>query len=378
MLYLDNAATSRRKPFLTYSSFFTSTLSDSSNAGRGGHYYSIRAAKRIYETSEALCELFNINSPERIAYTPNATYALNLAILGALTENDHVIITQLEHNSVLRPVHKTCQYSVIPADRTGRLDISSAENMILPNTKMIIAAFASNVCGIINPIKELSDIAHRHGLIFMTDAAQAAGSIPIDVEAMGIDIMAFSGHKGLMTPMGVGGLYVGEGIKIKPVITGGTGSASESLLQPDFMPDMLQSGTLNAPAIIAAKSSVDFILRHSPSAIGEKERDLALRLTEKLQNIPNVTVYAPFIDNRNGTVAFNIKGLDSVRTAQILNDEYKICTRGGWHCAYPTHKALGCEKYGAARASFGFFNKAGDVEVLACAVSKIAKEYSVS
>lgn len=373
MIYLDNAATSYNKPYGVYFQMLKNTVINSANAGRGGHYYSIRAAKGIYETQEAICELFNISSPDRLAFTQNATQALNYAILGILSKNSHAIITQMEHNSVLRPVHRSCSYTIVKADNEGYVNPCDIEKAIKPTTKMIIMTHASNVCGAIEPIREVSQIAHRNGIIFMVDAAQTAGCLDIDVERDGIDLLAFSGHKGLMTPMGVGGLYVKEGIDIKPVITGGTGSMSKSILQPDFMPDMLQSGTLNAPAIISAKKSVNLILKETPKAIGDMERELAKGLIEELKNINKIKIYGPQNKNRNGTVAFNIEGMDSVSVAVELNDKYKICTRGGWHCAYPAHEAIGSEKNGAVRASFGFFNTKRDVNKLVDAVLKISK-----
>lgn len=374
MIYLDNAATSHKKPLKVYTSMAKNTITNSSNAGRGGHFYSLRASEKIYETTESLCTLFNISTPEQIAYTQNATQALNYGILGNLEKDDHAIITQMDHNSVVRPVHKTCQYTMVKADKYGRINPLDIERAIKPNTKMIICTHASNVCGTIMPILEISKIAHRHNLYFMLDAAQSAGSIPIDVNKMGIDLMAFSGHKGLLTPMGVGGLYVREGINLNPIITGGTGSLSESVTQPSFMPDLLQSGTLNAPAIISAKESIDFIISKTPKAIGEKEYYLATCLIEDLKNIKGVSVYGLLSGNRNGTVAFNIDRYDSTTASEVLNDRFKICTRGGWHCAYNAHVAIGTQKHGAVRASFGYFNKKQDAKSLADAVYKMSKE----
>ena len=374
MLYLDNAATSLIKPPGVYRSILKNTMINSANAGRGGHFYSLRAAKGIYDTQESLCRLFNISSPERIAFTQNATYALNMGILGTLSKNDHAIITQMEHNSVLRPVHKTCRYTIVKADSDGRINPLDIEKAITTATKMIIMTHASNVCGTIEPVFEVSKIAKKYNLIFMVDAAQTAGCLPIDVEKLNIDLLAFSGHKGLMTPMGVGGLYVREGVTLSPVICGGTGSMSESLTQPDYMPDLLQSGTLNAPAIIAAKESIDLIIRETPQAIGNMEHNMAAKLYDNLKNIRGVSVYGLPKGERNGTVAFNINSLDSVTAAQILNDEYKICTRGGWHCASPAHEALGTKDSGAVRASFGYFNTSKDVNTLSYAVLKIASK----
>ncbi len=372
MIYLDNAATSLKKPPSLYASVLKNTLINSANAGRGGHFFSLRAAELIYKTGESLCTLFNISSPEQIAYTPNATLALNMGILGVLDKNSHVIITQMEHNSVLRPVHKTCRYTAVKADKFGKISPKDIENAIQTDTKMIICTHASNVCGTIMPIDEIAKIAQRHNLYFMLDAAQSAGSIPINVEKTGIDLMAFSGHKGLMMPMGTGGLYVKEGIMLKPIITGGTGSLSESPKQPDFMPDLLQSGTLNAPAIIAGKESIDFILREGVEEIGKKEKYLSSMLINDLKNMKNVKIHSPEA-GRNGTVAFNINNIDSVTVSDILNRDFGICTRAGWHCAYPAHIALGTEKTGAIRASFGYFNTKKHAKKLVDAVYKISK-----
>ena len=375
MIYLDNAATSLKKPVSLYPSILWNTVFNSANSGRGGHFYSIRASELIYKTTESLCTLFNIKSPEQIAYTHNATLALNMGILGVLDKDSHAIITQMEHNSVLRPVHKTCRYTIVMTDSMGRINPKDIENAICKDTKMIICTHASNVCGTIMPIDEIAKIAHRHNLYFMLDAAQSAGSIPIDIENTGIDIMAFSGHKGLMMPMGTGGIYVKEGITLNPIVTGGTGSLSESLSQPDFMPDMLQSGTLNAPAIISAKKSIDFILSETVDAIHKKESYLATRVINDLKNIDNVTVHSPEIF-RNGTVAFNVKNKNSIEVSDILNRDFGICTRGGWHCAYPAHTALGTEKTGAVRASFGYFNNEKHAKKLIDAIYKIiSKKY---
>lgn len=375
MLYLDNAATTLKKPFCVYRSMIYNTVRNSVNAGHGGHFYSIRGAKGIYETAEKLSEMLGIKKPERLAFTQNATYALNMGIRGLVGENDHVVTTCMEHNSVLRTLNSLCSYTMAEADSYGTVNPVNIEAAIRPETKLIVVNHISNVCGTIQNIKEIGKIAKEYGIPFMVDAAQSIGVINIDVEDLGIDMLAFSGHKGLMAPLGVGALYVSENVKLRPVITGGTGSDSGNLNQPEIMPDMLQSGTLNTPAIMACAKAVDYIMKRGIESIAEEELYLALRFIEKIKNIKNVKVYGKLTgEERNSTVAFNIEGMDSTELAERLNDEFKICVRGGWHCAYPAHCAIGSEKSGAARASFGIFNTIYAPDKLADAVYKISKE----
>lgn len=375
MLYLDNAATTLKKPFCVYRSMIYNAVRNSVNAGHGGHFYSIRGAKGIYETSEKLSEMLGIKNPERLAFTQNATYALNMGIRGLVGENDHVVTTCMEHNSVLRTLNSLCSYTMAEADSYGTVNPVNIEAAIRPETKLIVVNHISNVCGTIQNIKEIGKIAKEYGITFMVDAAQSIGVTNIDVEDLGIDMLAFSGHKGLMAPLGVGALYVSENVKLRPVITGGTGSDSGNLNQPEIMPDMLQSGTLNTPAIMACAKAVDYIMKRGIESIAEEELYLALRFIGKIKNIKNVRVYGKLTgEERNSTVAFNIEGMDSTELAERLNDEFKICVRGGWHCAYPAHCAIGSEKSGAARASFGIFNTIYAPDKLADAVYKISKE----
>lgn len=374
MLYLDNAATSYQKPMAVYRAMLKNTWKNSVNAGHGGHTYSVRGAAEILKTSEKLANLFHIGNPERIAYTPNATYALNMAIGGLLKNGGHAVVTQMEHNSVLRPVHYYGNYTVVKADREGRVAPAAIEAAICPDTVLIVCTHISNVCGTIQPIEEIGKIAKKHNIPFLVDAAQSAGSTPIDVEKMHIDMLAFSGHKGLLGPLGTGGLYVGENVTLSPVLFGGTGSQSESLIQPAVMPDMLHCGTLNTPAIIALGAGVDYIQKRSVEDIAESECRLAKKFMDNLLNMPDVIVYGkPDKAERNGTVAFNIRRMDSVETAQRLNDEFQICVRGGWHCAYPAHVAIGSEKGGAVRASFGAFDHMHAVNRITDALYQIMK-----
>lgn len=372
MIYLDNPATSMRKPACVISAMARNTQNFSVNAGRGGHSYSIKGAGAIAETQEALAEFFGIKNPERIAFTQNATYALNMGITGFLTRRDHVIITSMEHNSVLRPVHRLCSYTMVEANSQGEIDPRQIERAIRRNTKMVITTHASNVCGTIMPVYEIGAICKRYGLVYMLDSAQTAGIIPIDVEKMGVSMLAFSGHKGLMGPLGTGGLYVSESVHLSPIIVGGTGTQSKSKFQPENMPDMLHSGTLNTPAIMTLKTAVKYINSVGINNIEEKERNLAEYLISGLKNIQDVTVYGKENGNRNGTVAFNIGNMASGDVADMLDRDFGIAVRGGYHCAYTAHQSLGSEKTGAVRAGFGVFDTKKEADSLLFAVNKIA------
>lgn len=373
MIYLDNPATSMQKPAQVLEAMNRFTKNASVNAGRGGHWASLRGAVGIGETQETLAEFFGIKNPERIAFTQNATYALNMAITGFLTRRDHVIITSMEHNSVIRPVHRLCSYTMVEANREGELDPKRIERAIRKNTKMVITTHASNVCGTIMPVYEIGRICRKYGLVYLLDSAQTAGIIPIDVEKMGVSMLAFSGHKGLMGPLGTGGLYVAEGVRLSPVIVGGTGSQSKNKYQPEDMPDMLHSGTMNTPAIMALKTAVEYINSVGIENIEEKERKFAENLISGLKNISGVQVLGKERGMRNGTVAFNIGDMPSGEVADILDREFGIATRGGYHCAYTAHQTLGSEKSGAVRVGFGAFSTKSEGDALLFAVNKIAK-----
>ena len=372
MIYLDNPATSMRKPAIVYQMMYKNTVNNSVNAGRGGHWASVRGAAGIAEAQEELAELFNITNPERIAFTQNATYALNMAIGGLLTRSDHVIITSMEHNSILRPVHRLCSYTMVEANEFGEVNPADIENAIRSNTKLIATTHASNVCGTIMPVREIGEICRRHNIPYLLDTAQTAGILPIDAEDMNISLLAFSGHKGLMGPLGTGGLYVREGIKLEPLIVGGTGTESQNKYQPENMPDMLHSGTLNTPAIMTLSSAVKYIKSVGMEGIEKREKALAEALFEGLKNIDGVKVYGLAGGNRNGTVAFNIGEMDSQEAADILNRKFNIAVRGGYHCSYIAHQTIGSEKTGAVRAGFGAFSTKNEADALLGAVNRIA------
>lgn len=374
MIYLDNAATSYRKPGCVYGSLLRNTVSNSVNAGRGAHKLSLSALNDLYDASESIAALFGISDPSRIAFTQNATLALNMAVKGILSPADHAVITPLEHNSVLRPVHGTCRYTVARADRTGITLPDSVEAAIRPDTKLVICTHVSNVCGSIQPVSEICAAAHRHNIPVLVDGAQSAGCMPVNVNTLGADMFVFSGHKGLMGPLGTGGIYVREGIDLKPVITGGTGSMSESRSQPDYMPDILQSGTMNTPAIIALGRACKYIMKETPQKIHEHDVSLANMLIEDISVIPGIKLYGSMsTKKRNGTVAFEIKGMPSYDVSAVLSEKYDIATRAGLHCAPLAHEHFGTQKHGLVRASFGLYNKPCEEKALAFALSKIAK-----
>ena len=373
MIYLDNPATSMKKPACVLSAMARNTQNYSVNAGRGGHRASMMGASGIAETQETLADFFGIENPERIAFTQNATYALNMAIMGFLSPRDHVIITSMEHNSVLRPVHRLCSYTMVEANEKGEIDPRRIERAIRKNTKMVITTHASNVCGTVMPVYEIGEICRKHRLCYLLDSAQTAGIIPIDVEKMGVSMLAFSGHKGLMGPLGTGGLYVAENVEIAPLIVGGTGSLSESKFQPREMPDMLHSGTLNTPAIMTLKTAVEYIKSVGIKSIEEKERTLAEYLISGLKNIDGVTVYGREKGNRNGTVLFNIRDMPSGEASEILDKNYGIIARGGYHCSYIAHQTLSSEKMGGVRVGFGVFSEKKEADALLFAVNKMAK-----
>lgn len=380
MIYLDNAATTFKKPSSVYRAVYKAMTEFGANAGRGGHKLSAKAGEIVYETREILAEFFKVPSTERIAFFPNATYALNAAIFGCLKNGGHVITTQAEHNSVIRPLaelerRKRLSFSVIEGDKRGRIDMDKLKGAFRPDTRLVIVTGASNVCGNIYDTEKAARICHKHGALILVDAAQTAGVL--DIDAKKYDMMAFAGHKGLMGPLGTGGLYVAESVTLEPFASGGTGSKSESVYQPRDMPDLLESGTLNMPALAGLYEGVRFIQKEGIGAIDSHERELARFAYEHLQNMNNITCYGDMDSaGRVGVLSFNVEGMDSVRVANEMSEKYNIAVRGGLHCAPMAHKMLKTEKTGTVRLSFGYFNTKAEVKRAIDAIYKIQKELS--
>jgi cysteine desulfurase family protein len=337
------------------------------NPGRSGHRLALHAAEVILECREHLAQLFNISNPLRICFTSNATESLNLALKGLLRPGDHVVCSSMEHNSVWRPLCQLqkngVQFSIAKADPLGRIYVDSITREVRPQTRLIAIIHASNVSGTLNPIREIGQAARNQGIAFLVDAAQTAGSVPIDVEAMNIDMLAFPGHKGLLGPTGTGGLYIRETIELEPLKEGGTGSESASPGQPGYLPDRYESGTLNAVGIAGLNEGIRYLLREGVAAIQCREGTLTRRLIGGLSNIPAVTVYGPGIDHERAAVAsFNLIGRDPVWLSEQLDRDFGIACRPGLHCAYLAHRTLGTARIGTVRLSPGPFTTEQEID----------------
>ena len=377
MIYLDNAATTIHKPE-GVAQAMVQALSSLGNSGRGAHEATLDASRIIYGTREKLARLFGIKDPMRIAFTCNATESLNIAINGLFEKGDHVITTMCEHNSVLRPLYRLeengVELSILPADSKGVPMYGELERLIQQNTRAIVITHASNLSGNVTDLGRVSAITQKYKLLLVVDASQSAGCIPIDVEKMGIDVLCFTGHKGLMGPQGTGGIYVREGLKIRPLKVGGSGVHSYDREHPKEMPTALEAGTLNGTGIAGLFSSLDFILDTGVEAIHKKEMKLAKRFYDGIKDLPEVTVYGDWENSeRTAIVSVNLGTEESGQVSDWLWEDYGIAVRAGAHCAPLMHKALGTEKQGAVRFSFSYFNTEEEVDVAIKALKEIVE-----
>jgi cysteine desulfurase family protein len=380
IIYFDNAATSWPKPPEVNAAMQKYMRKTGANPGRSGHRLSIEAARIIYDAREKLALLFNVFDPLRIVLTKNATEALNIAISGFLKPGDHVITSSMEHNSMMRPLRamerKDVSLTVVPCDNSGMIDPAQISAAIKKNTNAIFITHASNVTGAIMPVFDIGRIAREHGLVFCVDAAQTAGSCPIDVEEMNIDLLAFTGHKSLFGPSGTGGLFMREGLekRIEPICIGGTGSRSEVEEQPDFMPDRYEAGTPNTVGIAGLHAGVDFVLTEGVDQIQSKESSLVKTFIEGISDLPGIIIYVPGVtEQRIPVVSFNIAGIDPAGIALELDERYKIMSRSGLHCAPSAHKSIGTYPMGTVRFSFSYFNTQEQVAKAVEAIKKISK-----
>jgi cysteine desulfurase/selenocysteine lyase len=381
MIYLDNAATSWPKPDQVYHEMMAFMRSGCANPGRSSHHLARSASKGVMKTRELLSELFHNPNPMDIAFTANATFALNMAIQGFLRKGDHVVTTAMEHNSVLRPLYHMKKYGLIdytivmPKNLIGEIDPGDVEAAIKPETRLIICTASSNVTGTIMPYVKIGEIAHERRIAYLVDAAQGAGVLDFDVEAMHIDMLAFPGHKGLLGPQGTGGLYVRPGTELRPIIFGGTGSRSFETVHPDFMPDMLEGGTVNTPGVIGLGAGVAWLLKKGTHTIKAKKTRLVAHLHARLSSHPGIKLFSSPDGNANsGIVAFLVNRLDSSETGNLLDSQYGIAVRSGFHCAPLAHQALGTMETGLVRVSPGFFNTLQDMENTATAVLRMANK----
>ncbi|PLX42490.1 MAG: cysteine desulfurase [Deltaproteobacteria bacterium] len=376
MIYLDNAASSHPKPQTVYDAV-QEALKTGANPGRSGHTLALNASRYILSSREGVARLIGATSASRVIFTSNATHAINQTLQGFLREGDHVVSSAMEHNSVLRPLHaleaQGISHTLVEADGAGVIDIDKVADAITPRTRLVALTHASNVTGALLDIERAGELCRARGVKFLLDASQSLGAIPIDVVASGVDMLAAPGHKGLLGPQGTGILYVGEGVELKPLITGGTGFASESREMPDELPEALEAGTLNTPGIAGLGAGVEYLLSRTVEDIRADELEIIEYLIEELPKVPDLTLYGPRDPSKRLAVfAFNIKGVDGAHVGYTLDEVYGIAVRVGLHCAPDAHKAIDAFPVGTVRASFGPFNTIHDAKKLVEALTMIA------
>ena len=379
MIYLDNAATSLRKPPEVIEAV-SAAMGYMGNAGRGAHGRSLTASRVIYDTRCAVAELFHCARPDHVAFTANATEALNIAICGLFAPGDHVISTDLEHNSVLRPLYRAqaergVELSFVPADRRGNVEYGDFSRLLRPNTRAVVCTHASNLTGNLLDLRRIGSFARENGLTLIVDASQTAGCVPIDMEEMHIDILCFTGHKGLMGPQGTGGLCLREGVELRPWKVGGSGVQSYRRTQPAEYPTRLEAGTLNGHGIAGLAAALRFLRETGLPRIHEKESQLMRRFYAGVREIPGIRVYGDFdAEERAAIVSLNLGDYASGEVSDALAEEYDIATRPGAHCAPRMHRALGTEEQGAVRFSFSWYNTEDEVDAAVRALRALAEE----
>lgn len=378
MIYMDNAATTLKKPQEVIDAV-VQAMTSMGNAGRGANEAALGAARMIYTAREKLCHFFGGDQPSRLVFTNNSTESLNVSLKGLLNPGDHVITTVLEHNSVLRPLYQLqetgVELTVIDCDEKGNIDLRDIENAIRKNTRMIVCTNGSNLTGNYIPLEPIGELAHRHGLLFVVDASQTAGVFPIDVKKMQIDVLCFTGHKGMLGPQGTGGMYVSEGVEIRPFKAGGTGVQTFSKTQPEEMPVRLEAGTLNGHGIAGLLAGVEYLEKTGIDTIRAREQMLMRKFYDGIKAIPGLTFYGDLDQKeRCPIVTFNIGDYDSGEVSDALLMDYEISTRPGGHCAPLLHEAFGTVKQGAVRFSFSHYNTEEEIDAAIRAVYELAQE----
>ena len=386
-IYFDNAATSYSKPESVYETVHQFMKEIGASSGRGAYRKALQADRIIYETRQKLASLFGIKDASRIVFTANATASLNLALKGFLKPNSHVITTSMEHNALWRPLKRLerergIEITPVQCASDGTLNPpfvprGDLADVIKPNTKLIAVLHASNVVGTIMPIKEIGEVAKEKRIPLLVDAAQTAGVYPIDVEELGIDMLAFTGHKGLLGPQGTGGLYIREGIELEPLKEGGTGGESILETQPSNLPDRYEAGTLNAPGLAGLGAGVSFILSEGVDKIRAKEIALTKRLIDKLSEIPEVEIYGPKdAEKQVGVVSMNVADYAPEEIGYVLDEVYGIMVRTGLHCAPCAHRTIGTIERGTLRISLGYFNTEEEIDYITESLKSIIQKSS--
>lgn len=377
VIYFDNASTTLAKPPSVAEAVVTA-METFGGVGRGVHEISLAAGMAVYEAREQVAHLLGAPSAGRVSFTVNATESLNIIITGLLLPGDHAITTSASHNSVLRPLYRKREQggelSILPVAPDGSIDYEAFDTLFCPNTRLVVMTHASNLTGDIYDIGRMADICHAHGAIFAVDAAQTAGVVPINMERMGIDIVAFTGHKSLFGPQGTGGLCVADGIEIPSFKVGGSGTHSYDERHPTLMPESLEAGTLNSHGIAGLAAGLAYIEQVGIQTIAERIGDLTGRFEKGISAIQGIRIYGGHggID-RCGIVALNVGDFDSAMVGDHLNTDFGICIRTGAHCAPLMHQALGTVEQGAVRFSFSHFNTEEEIDTGIAAVTRIAE-----
>ena len=377
-IYLDNAATTKQKPQCVIDAV-VAAMNSMGNSGRGAHNDSLDASRLIYDTREMISEMMNLGDPRQVAFTSNSTEALNTAIMGLFGPGDHIISTVMEHNSVLRPLYRLeemgAEVSFVPCDERGCLKTELMNSYIKSNTKAVICTHASNLTGNANKLKEIGKFCKENQLLLIVDASQTAGILPIDMQEMNIDVVCFTGHKGLYGPQGTGGLCVRPGIHVRPLKSGGSGIHTYSKEHPKEMPTALEAGTLNGHGIAGLHASLLFLKETGIDTIHKREITLMRRFLDGIKDIPSVKVYGDFsTDHRAAVVSLNIGNYDSSEVSDELSYTYGIATRPGAHCAPLMHQSMGTVDQGMVRFSFSWFNTEEEVDFAIRAMHELAEE----
>ncbi|MFC2008418.1 aminotransferase class V-fold PLP-dependent enzyme [Chloroflexota bacterium] len=381
MIYLDNAATSWPKPTEVLKAMTEVLERAGGNPGRSGHRLSVAAARVVYDTREDIARFFHAPDPLRVIFTGNGTHAINLALNGLLKSGDHVVTSSIEHNAVMRPLRKMEQLgirlTIVPCAPDGSLDVQDVAKMVSAGTRLVIVTHASNVVGTLLPVTEVATIAHQVGALLLVDAAQTAGVIPIDMQKMGIDLLAFTGHKELQGPPGIGGLVLSNTIdasQIEPLIRGGTGSRSESEEQPDDLPDKFESGTANLVGIAGLGAGLRWVMGKGVEAIRARLKELSQALINGLSSLPGVKVYGTLdLDRSVAIVSFTVTGRTVSEIGLRLDEEHEILSRVGLHCAPAAHRTIGSFPKGTLRLAPGVFTTLEDINTTIRAIEKVIK-----